>query len=396
VNNYTIAMWVYDHPMELASQPKFKKMSSLIIAAGNAMSFDELLSTSVTMPDDVEYETIFNISVLENKIGDPDVINDAKRICRTFRRTYTFDTSGKAIILAERKLAFDKEWNLLPDFFSKKSYWRGIMDYMEYHEDHVIIRDYKSSRKELTLEQIQGDYQLLSYAANAIRMVPKIIDMPIRVEIVYMRTGHVVGFDIADNRKLMADVDLYIKTVSGMVLDETNRSVAEMFAPHRNNMCGTCTYCENNMCPLFSKTEQSSISDPSTFIVNNDETCMMAYKQAEANAAEAKLLMSLVKEYIKSKDGTGIMVDGSAEVNFYTDEQLAINPLTGVQMLLKAGAKLPVILGEMSLPMKSFTYLCAMNKIELDGNQAYEEDVLVHKRKTTFDCRVPGAQPEDE
>lgn len=402
-----LACYLYDHVMELANQPKYRKLSQLIIGVADLVSYDEIASTAVYTPDEVTYEQIFNQAIIDHKVGEPQIINDAKFICMQFKRSYSFDTGSRAVILSERKIAFDREWKVLSDFFSKQAWWRSVIDYIEYHEDHVIIRDYKTSRKMMSQKELESDWQLKCYVASVARLIPSVMDKPVHVDMVYMRYGQTVGFDIPDMKVLVAEVDQWIDGNRALIEAEMAKPISDMFEPTRNAYCTTCNYCDNAMCPLFRKQTQATISDPENFIVHNDETCSMAWKQIEANKAEAKALELKVRDYLKAKDGeiveVPVRVDKVAELAIYTDPTDSIDTETAARWLMNKGKAvggktaaelLNMILSGCTLSRKEFDKMCKVLKLDFDP----ESDVGIVNRKfrQTLACRVPGTENDEE
>lgn len=401
-----LGRWLYDHPQEIMLGMGMK-LSQLVLACADAMDPEDMDNTAVYSPDDVTYEQIVNKAIIENKVLDDKVINDVRWICRMFKKTYSFDTGGKAIILSEKKVAFDSNWKSV-DWFSNTAQWRGVIDYIEYHDTHVVIRDYKSSRKIKTVAELQKDMQLKSYVANVVKLLPTTRKMPIRVEMIYMRTGDVVGFDIEDVELMISEVDEWIDNSRSEIYGELKKPVSDMFMPIRNEFCDTCDYCVESLCPLFTKREQSTIAEPSSFLVNTDDTCVMAWKQAEANKAEAKTLETKVKAYLKVRDGVkvdvetekdNVKVDRLADLAVFCDPKKEYDTPGMAKYLLSSAAKAGVdsgtalmrIFKELTMSATAVDKLCAEFKTKTEDVPA---DLWKTKYTNTLACRVPGESEE--
>lgn len=399
-----LARWLHDHPLELMAQQKIKRLSQLILCVADLTSADTMADTAVYSPDEVVFEQIINQAIIETAIVDSEIINDVRQICKTFKRTYRFDTSGRAIILSERKACFEDMWKYTNDWYSKKAKWRSIIDYIEYHEDHVVIRDYKTSRTCKTEYQLKEDMQLKCYVASVMAMIPAVKDKPIRVEMVYLRFGIVVGFDVVNNEALFDEVDQWIRNGRAMIEAEVKKPVSEMFAPVRNTYCSSCDFCSHAMCPLFRKDTNHLISSPETFVVTSPETCAMAWKQIEANDTESDMLKTVVKAYLNSGDGIVVDIDEKGKLGFYQDKQLKFLPSEASKWLLKqAVAKgavpaeaMKTIIDYMSMPKDSFSKLCDRFGIMYKDEELDEAGITKLSFKRSLGCRCDKPDGEEE
>ena len=411
-----LGRYLYDHPAETMIGLGLK-LSQVMTQVTDLMTPEELNETTVTTPDEVSYEQIVNNAILENGVIDSKTVNDINWICRSFKKVHRFDTGNKAVILSERKVSFDKNWKTT-DFFSKSSFWRGVVDYIEYHADHIVIRDYKSDRRMKTEAELKEDMQLLTYVVNVVKLIPNAANLPIRVEMVYMRYGKVIGFDIADYSMLESRVMAWIYGTVDIIQGEVKKPISDMFAARRNEFCGTCSYCENAMCPLFQKRIQSTISDPSTFVVNDEQTCVMAWKQIEANDAESKALKSKVRAFLslcdnvkidtqvtetegRGKAKTTVIIDKVAELAIYCDEEIQyqVPDLTSWLMAQGRYRHIPAkdvladILAQATLSAKAVDKLMAKMKIEPTD---LPQNVWKAKFKNTVKCRIPGEDDDND
>ena len=154
------AYHLYENPtMVCIAFPEAKHYAELIYIMDKFLDRNSYESPS--MPDLDTYNKLIEKAINYYKCSNPDVIYEAKNIMNRFYVTKNYSLIPGDLVLTEKKMAFDKAWNSLNDFFAKNIFFRGIIDVISYFDDCVIITDYKSSRKMLTLKQLKEDYQTM-------------------------------------------------------------------------------------------------------------------------------------------------------------------------------------------------------------------------------------------
>lgn len=124
-------------------------------------------------------------------------------------------------------------------FVLGRARFNGFIDFIDYNETRVKIRDYKSGKKEVTYKELPTNLQLGIYALVAKKLFP---DKDVEAELYYLRKGKARGH-------LFTDDDL--KQVENRLLEMTNHILdKESFVATPNEReCNWCTYAKNGVCP---------------------------------------------------------------------------------------------------------------------------------------------------
>ncbi|HUW91900.1 MAG TPA: exonuclease domain-containing protein, partial [Bacteroidales bacterium] len=118
---------------------------------------------TISMPDRETYNQLIQYALVIERCKEPDHIKDVQWLADWFYGQKDFTLYSGEMALVEKKLNFDKNWNLLPDFFDDNGYMRGVLDVVEYNGTFVTIIDYKTGRKMLTEEELKHDLQMKVY-----------------------------------------------------------------------------------------------------------------------------------------------------------------------------------------------------------------------------------------
>ena len=261
VTPHDFGLYLYDKPSKI---PVFFKESrgkaDLIRVMDSCISVDQYEKPS--MPTWDIYEQIIEEAINKHKCSDPDVINDAKKIMTRFYDLKDFSLMPGDITITEKRLAFDKEWNVLSDFYANNVFFRGIIDVIDYFGDYVVITDYKSSRTMMTEAQLKEDPQMRIYLLLIYMLLPKDSYKKIVIRIEYLRFGKSIEYEVSDVKAVAEKGLKWINDSIQSIEKEMLKTDGTAFRPTRNEYCHTCHLAEDAKCPFFDKRKINNIDDP--------------------------------------------------------------------------------------------------------------------------------------
>jgi len=381
VTFHELGYYLYRHQDQINSYfPEFKGLAGLMHGMDKCISEDDYEKPS--MPDRESFDKIVNKAVSFYKCTNPDIIIDVGYIMRRFYEVKDFSLIPGDVMLTEKKLAFDRDWNLLKDFYSNKAFIRGVIDVLAYLTNIVVITDYKSSRKMMTVDQLKEDMQMKTYVLLVSRLLPPESYNKIIVRIEYVRFGKSIEYEINDV-KAVADSALQWINDSIKMIEEEMLKTDGAFEPKRNEYCHTCHLAEDSKCPLFNKQFMNNIDDPHQFLIKDIEDCQIAWKRVEANKAENSRLMKLCKSFVENCTNE-IKIDENATLDFYTKEYRDFYSLATMKLLLTKGIKIDTIIKKFSITESKINELIEENKLELTNEEL--DSISKIKRKSTFEA----------
>ena len=294
------------------------------------------------------------------------------------------------LTISEKRLAFDKEWNVLSDFYSNLAFFRGIIDLIEYisHDDYIIITDYKTSRTMLTEKQLKEDRQVKIYLLLVYMFLPKDSFKKVILRIDYVRFGKAIQYEVEDIEASIKETIEWINESIQNIEKEMLKTDGTAFAPKRNEYCHTCHLGEDGKCPLFNKQMINNIDNPFEFVVSTIEDCRDAWKRIEVNKAENSRLLKQCKSFVKQCSNP-IKIDETAKLDFYIDEKIECNAEEAVKAILRRGVDINYIVKFLGMTPSSLAALCTSKNIELTTEEA---NIICKKKKnTTFDAFTEDA-----
>jgi len=382
ITSHDFGLYLYDRPSKIPTFFKeMKGKADLIYAMDKELSENSYEKPS--MPDWDSYEQIIEESISKHKCDDIDVIRDVKKIMGRFYDLKDFSLMPGDITITEKRLAFDKDWVVLSDFFANNTFFRGIIDVIDYFGDYVVITDYKTSRTMLNEEQLKEDMQMKIYLLLVYMFLPKGSYNKIKVRIEYIRFGKSIEYDVDD---IESSVRKTIKWINNSVQDiekEMLKTDGTAFTPNRNEYCHTCHIGEDAKCPLFNKQMINNIDDPFSFIVNDVKSCRDAWKRIEANKAESSRLTKLCKVFVKSCSDV-IKIDENAVLDFYTKPDISCNTEEATKLMLEKGVDIKYLIKFLNMTPTSLASLCESKDIKLTKEE--NERVCIHKYKKEFNA----------
>ena len=353
-----------------------------IIDMIQSMNVNEGEYEIVGMPPEDVYSRIIQLSLVMERCTDPDMVKDVSYLADYFYKQRDFTMQSGEVALVEKQLIFDKDWNILKDWFDNTGYMRGAIDVLEYNgEDHVTIIDYKSGRKMLNEAQLRNDLQLKVYVLFVHKFLPTVTTITIKHH--YIRFGKVVKFHIENVEAMANEAEQWIRSSIDEIEREMLKPDNEAFKPERNEYCSSCYLMESNQCPLFNVKNINDIKDPANFVIKNVDDLRQAWKKIEVNKAEVKNLTNKCKEFVRSCQGR-ISIDSNAVIDFWVKEKVEYDALQTAKLLLKKEADIAVILNYMGISNEELNKLLKKLKIELTEDEI--KSISFKKTATTFDA----------
>ena len=382
ISSHDFGLYLYENSEKINKYfPDIKGRADFISAIDHVISVDSYEKPS--MPPIEVYDEMIRSAINEHRCNNPDVINDVKKIMHRFYELKDFSIMPGDITITEKRLAFDKDWNVLSNFFSNKTFFRGIIDVIDYFGDYVIITDYKTSRTMLNEEQLKEDRQMKTYLLLIYNFLPKGSYKKIILRIEYIRFGKSIEYEISD-------VDAAAKEALKWVNDSIQKIEKEMlktdgtaFQPIRNEYCHTCHIGEDAKCPLFNKNMINNIDDPFSFVVADVEDCQTAWKRIEANKSENSRLTKLCKAFVKTCSNP-IKIDEKATLDFYVGKEIKCNTEETIKLMLEKGIDIKYLIKFFNINLSSLISLCESKNIKLSEDE--KERICIIKQKTTFDA----------
>jgi hypothetical protein len=336
---------IYDNKSML-SKSEFKSFGRLINLIDSSVSTDEY--ELVSMPELKEYNKFFNLAVHEERCADPEIIEEARGIMNRFYDWYDYTVLPNEVLLAEKKLAYTKEWEPT-GFFDDNAYFRGVIDSTLYSSETrgIIISDYKTSRTMLNKWQVAEDPQLRSYVKMMVHKLGIQNIDSVTIRIVYMRFREIVEYTFSNIQEV---VDESTEWIEGMISQiESIGDNPEGFLPSRNEHCNRCFLREDNMCPLF---ERKEYEEAMSLEVSDEKTCRNAWKESEILKDRYESYQKQCKSFLNKTDGV-VLIDEKAVLGKHISETKSFIPLEVVSLALQSKAKLTDILPFLSITEKN-------------------------------------------
>jgi DNA polymerase III epsilon subunit-like protein len=269
-----------------------------------------------SMPPIEQVMIFLNRALVKEKCTDPSVIKDCEHIVWKFFRNKDFSSGIGDVVLPERRFAFDKDWNVLADFYSNKAFYRGIIDLIEFYDNKIEVTDYKTNRKLETLSDMKNDIQIKLYIMATYLLTGK-SNVPIIGKKDFMRHGVSLKYDCESPEQLASDAQKWVENSVALIEAELVKEPSEAFRPTRNEHCHACSLNAALVCPLFNKLKNNDIEDVQNYSVSDVYSTKQAWKRIEANNAENSLLTKQIKKYLEASDET-VMIDETAELSYYS------------------------------------------------------------------------------
>lgn len=377
-----LAEFVYENPKIVCVLfPEIKHLADLIYVIDKSVDHNTYEKPSI--PDLDTYNKIIEQAINYYKCENPDVINEVKNIMNRFYTLKDYSLTPGDLTITEKRMVFDKEWNSLKDFYANNAFFRGIIDVISYFGDCVIITDYKSSRKMMTLKQLKEDHQTMVYVLLVYKFLPKGSFNKIIVRIEYIRYGEIVEYEINNPEEIIERALMWINSSIQNIEKEILKTDGTAFRPVRNEYCHSCFLGEEGMCPLFNKMISGRLDDPFACSVSTMEECRAAWKRIETNKAENERLSKLCKSFVKECSDP-ISIDINAKLDFYLSKHREFDPTKTTLLLLKKNVDMNDFIRNYSISASELQKVLDNKNIKLTEEELNSISVL--KSKSTFDA----------
>lgn len=377
-----LAEYLYDVRTKISSYfPGLVTISDLIFDMDKTIDHNTYEKPS--MPDLASYNAMVENAINYYKCEDPDVILEVRNIMNRFYTLKDFSLTPGDLTLTEKRLVFDKDWKSLKDFYANDAYFRGIIDVLSYFGDYVVITDYKSSRKMMSIKELMEDHQTMTYILLAYKFLPERSFNKIIVRIEYVRFGETIEYEINNPKEVAERALLWINTTIQSIEQEILKTDGTAFQPTRNEYCHTCWLGEDGMCPLFNKLISGKLDDPFACSVSSVDECRAAWKRIETNKAEIERLSKLCKSFTKQCEDP-IVIDKKAKLDFYLTKFREYDTRKTVELLLRKNIEMTEFINYLSISPSQLKDLLEDKGIELTTEEL--DSISKVKSKATFDA----------
>ena len=287
------------------------------------------------MPPHDEYRKIITECFSKFNIVENDIMSEVSYIMRRFYQHHDFSLYPGDVVVTEKALAFDRDWNLVEDFYGDNVFWRGKIDKIRWEGDIIDIEDYKTNRVIPTLKELQEDMQLKSYLMCVVSYLGRENVEVIRIRLNYLR--HNKSLEIVYAGDEIDDVIKEVRSWISATVAKVERHITgekNVFAPKRNEYCSSCSLFLDGKCSLFDISKIKDVESDS-FIVMDTQQCIDLYKQAELLEIKRAKILKACSTYVKNNDDDIILIDGNAELNFHPSDKVVYDTYTLVTELLK-------------------------------------------------------------
>ena len=360
------------------SGTEFKNFGNLSWCIDSEIPSDEY--EIVSMPPRDIYNGFFDASVANEKVVNPEIIEEARILTNMFYRWYDFSMLPNTMMLAEKKLAFDKDWKKV-GFFSDEAYFRGVIDNTVYGGDkNVVITDYKTSRSMISQDQLSEDLQLKSYVKMIVKSLGRANVDSVTVRIVYMRFKTIIEHTFKDIDKVVDSITTWMDTLIQQIYDKGDD--ISNYPQTRNEYCHMCHIREDGNCPIFTmvKSPEGRTSD-----TLNEESCAAMWKESEILKDKYQSYQKLCKSFINTTDGV-VMIDEKAVLDKHITKKKKFDPVAVVELALENKLRMIDILPYLSISEKSVNKMIKDNSIDVE-EEAYSS-LYELKNSSSFDAIV--------
>ena len=373
-------LFLFDNPREIKNFfDGTKGLADLTYQIDQGIEYGSYEVPSI--PDHDTYSSIINEALNLFKCTDPSIINDVKGIMYRFYSKNDFSLTPGDVAVTEMKIALDKDWKRVKDFYSDKVFFRGIIDIIDYYGEYIIITDYKTSRTMLTEKQLKEDMQTLVYLMLINKLLGDNKYNKVKIRINYIRYSKIVEYEVPNVRMAIERAEKWVNSSIQEIEKEMLKIDGTAFQPRRNEYCGYCHIGEDGKCPLFNKQFINNIDDPYSFSVNDIDDCRDAWKRIEANQSENKRLVKLCKKFVKDCTDK-ITIDENAILDFYVSEGRNYDASKAATLMLKKKIDIRELMQFFSITEKAMKELLEYKKIELTDEEL--NIISKVKRKAEF------------
>lgn len=384
VTMHDYGKYLFENPNLVKEKFNITGLYSLISCIDKGIAGESF--TVPSMPPLEDYEIIIQGCINQFKITDTGTKTDIRMLAERFYRNGNFSLLPGDMVLTEKRVAFDREWKILNDFYANNAYFRAIIDVIYYFGRTILIKDYKTSRTMKKQEDMCEDMQLITYVLMIYKFIPRNSYDKIIVQVEYVRFGKIIELAIDDVEFFVAKAMKWISDSVQAIEKEMLKTDGNAFAPTRNEYCHTCHIGADGKCPLFNKQLINNIEDPFNFIVDNIDDCVRAWKRIEVNKSENNRLTKLCKAFAETCESS-IVVDKTAVLDFYTSKTVEYDSVKSVQLLLKKGMPIENILSFMSFPPSQFEKFLEYKELKLTDVELSE--ISDEKSRTEFKACTP-------
>ncbi len=375
---------ILDRKNKALQGTRFKDMGVLLWCIDEAVKTEEY--EIVSMPDWDKYNEYFAKAVVEEKCDDPEVISEARNIISRFYNYADFSTLPHETLLSEQRMGFTKDW-ALTKFLADDTFYRGIVDNIIYTSDkHLVITDYKTSRKMLSKWEVKEDNQLRSYVNMVVTKIGRDNVESVTIRIIYMRFSETVEYTFMGEEvdRAISENRLWVEGLANII--EADKD----YKPVRNQFCSNCHVRELDKCPLFEKVfDSSDIKGATALGIPNEKTCQEAWKRVEVLKDEYDDLTKKVKSFIEDTDAV-VVIDEKAILDKHYLEKRTYLPLEVASVALEKGANLADILPFFSISETNYRKMQSKLGFNISTEEEVEKALYKTSKRSKFGAFTKG------
>lgn len=280
----------------------------------------------LTKLDDEEYKDI--LEIIEGYFGD----------------NFLFEPMSWEHVRAEKKFAFNKEWQLVEIEF-EKSIFEGTIDLILYDPDskRIIIRDYKTDRGLPKQEVVFRSLQVLAYSFAGFTLFPEAQECKFILD--YVR------FPRASGRSRMVDKGEAMLWPE-IVKEYTEKIKAKEFQPRPNPWCfhddGFCPFLR--ICPAY-KNLNDDIDHDLKLIETDDEAKISAGRMYRLEAA-LKATRANLRDW--TKEHGAVHLSGNEYLGYFEISRKKRNAFAAAEHLRDYNIDIDQIIQLMNIDARKF------------------------------------------
>lgn len=355
-----------------------------------------------SMPPYEVYNKIVTRAISKYNVTDGVSISEIKYIMNRFYNSHDFSLYPGDIIVTEKQIAFDKDWNIEDDWFGSNVFWRGKIDKIRWEGDIIDIEDYKTNRVVPSIKELKEDMQTKSYVMCVVYYVGRENVENIRVRLNYLRHNECLELIYTGNE--IDDVISEVKTWINTYVEEIESQLANSknaFKPCRNEYCSTCLLFQDGRCPLFDIKKIGDVKS-TDFQVTNVNQCIKMYKQAELLKIQRDKIMKACSTFIKTAGDAPVLIDKVAKLDFHKTEMHRVDVPALITTLLKmksdpdTNIDLKTILKHLSISKKNIDKLSDKIGVDISSLNTEDNEIFTRYIKQEFKALILKDEDEDE
>lgn len=301
-----------------------------------------------------------------------ELMDEVEQVVMNYCGSHLFDADLYESVEVELRVAFDKDWALLENFFDRKSYFRGVIDRVNVLKGGEVVEivDYKSGHRAESESDLPSNQQLRVYRRVARLLFPKA--KTIRVALDFVRIGRVIEAEFPADEE--DGVPQWVASKFEAIRGERK------WAPKVTGLCGWCGY--RPRCQAYQAASQQALAG-GTPVVTPENALEIARKVrlVDSWVADAKAALKVHVEQngpLEDKDAGEVLA-------FHAQDRTEISRVReAVELLLEAGVPRERLWAELGLSKSAIEKLCRGARVPKDQVKELLGKVAITSPATVF------------